>query len=177
MAEQAMKSAPGHIRTEPMFGESANTLSSSPITHARQYSELPQPPSHPVTPPPAPSPNQRPIPQGFATATLPLVPNTFQAPSGGAHDVSATIEQLRNDVFGIAMSVSALSDRIDRLEQNRQGGATLDTLRGEIQTWLENHLNSAVEHCMHRIISRNSHSQNHPSSSLAPSPNPPSHLP
>ncbi len=59
------------------------------------------------------------------------------------------------------MSVSALSDRLDRLEQRiPQGGqsaqAGLATLRGEIEVWLENHLNAAVEHCMHRIASRSS---------------------
>lgn len=74
-------------------------------------------------------------------------------------DWSVQIEQLRNDIFGIAMSVSALSDRIDRLEQRvPQGGQStqegLAILRGEIEAWLENHLNSAVEHCMHRIVSR-----------------------
>lgn len=68
---------------------------------------------------------------------------------------AAQIEQLRNDIFSIAMSVSALNDRIDRLDQRApQAGASLDTLRSEIGTWLENHLGTAVEHCMHRIANR-----------------------
>lgn len=71
------------------------------------------------------------------------------------------MEQLRNDVFGIAMNVSALKDRLDRLEQRLPSGGhpaqpEIAVLRGEIEHWLENHLNAAVEHCMHRIISRNS---------------------
>ena len=71
----------------------------------------------------------------------------------------AQIEQLRNDIFGIAMNVSALSDRLDRLEQRLPAAgqsmqAGIATLRGEIETWLESHLNAAVEHCMHKIISR-----------------------
>ena len=77
------------------------------------------------------------------------------------------MEQLRNDVFGIAMSVSALNDRLDRLEQRLpQGGqsvqAGIATLRGEIESWLENHLNGAVEHCLHRIMSRTNSSASVP---------------
>lgn len=71
-------------------------------------------------------------------------------------DLSAQLEQLRNDVFGIAMSVSALNDRLDRLEQRAPQGAQLQnaitTMQGQIETWLENHLTSAVEHCMHRLM-------------------------
>lgn len=74
-------------------------------------------------------------------------------------DLPAQIEQLRNDIFGIAMNVSALNDRIDRMEQRLpQAGqsvqAGIAALRGEIETWLENHLNAAVEHCMNQIINR-----------------------
>lgn len=69
------------------------------------------------------------------------------------------MDQLRNDLFGIAMSVSALNDRLDRLEQRVPAGgssvqAGLATLRGEIESWLGNHLNTAVEHCMQRILNR-----------------------
>lgn len=69
------------------------------------------------------------------------------------------MEQLRNDVFGIAMNVSALKDRLDRLEQRlppagHAAQPEIAILRSEIEHWLENHLNAAVEHCMRRIISR-----------------------
>ncbi|OYW30866.1 MAG: hypothetical protein B7Z47_02805 [Chthoniobacter sp. 12-60-6] len=55
--------------------------------------------------------------------------------------------------------MSALNDRLDRMEQRiPQAGhlaqAGIATLRGEIETWLENHLNGAVAHCMNHIISR-----------------------
>ncbi|MFN0080523.1 MAG: hypothetical protein ACKVY0_28990 [Prosthecobacter sp.] len=98
-------------------------------------------------------------------AALYLPPPAQQSPVG--HDLAAQIEQLRNDVFGIAMSVSASNDRLDRLEQRVPQGvqtaeAGLATLRGEIEAWLENHLNAAVEHCMQRIISRTSSPTPHP---------------
>ena len=86
----------------------------------------------------------------------------IKAISPPGSELAAQIEQLRNDVFGIAMSVSALNDRLDRLEQRAPHGsqsmqAGIATLRGEIESWLENHLNSAVEHCMQRAMSRMSY--------------------
>ncbi|MEZ5384598.1 MAG: hypothetical protein R3F13_03700 [Prosthecobacter sp.] len=70
-------------------------------------------------------------------------------------DFSSQLELLRNDVFGIAMSVSALNDRLDRLEQRAPQSAQLQnaitTMQGQIETWLESHLCSAVEHCLHRL--------------------------
>ncbi|HEY1049491.1 MAG TPA: hypothetical protein VGE39_07040, partial [Prosthecobacter sp.] len=91
--------------------------------------------------------------------TLPAPGPVAQAPSTPLipppPEWAAQMEQLRNDIFGIAMSVSALNDRIDRLDQRApQSGAGLATLRSEIESWLENHLNAAVEHCMHRIANR-----------------------
>lgn len=87
------------------------------------------------------------------------VPSSDKGELPVGHDWALQMEQLRNDVFGIAMSVSALNDRLDRLEQRLpQSGQTaqagIATLRGEIEVWLENHLNAAVEHCMHRIATR-----------------------
>lgn len=117
---------------------------------------------------PAPSPNQRqaPLLEGASRQpvlladTLTLPPPVVQAPSGPLHqplpEWAAQMEQLRNDIFGIAMSVSAMNDRIDRLDQRSAQAVTagLGALRTEIQTWLESHLNAAVEHCLHRIMTR-----------------------
>ena len=87
--------------------------------------------------------------------------------ASAGHDWSAQIEQLRNDIFGIAMNVSALNDRLDRMEQRiPQTGqsvqAGIATLRGEIESWLGNHLNAAVEHCMHQIMTRTNSANNCP---------------
>lgn len=103
----------------------------------------------------------------FLTDTLPLpVPSlAFSppavAPSTQLHraqppDWAAQMEQLRHDIFSIATNVSAMSDRIDRLDQNAPQAAMagVAALRTEIQTWLENYLSVAVEHCMHRIMTR-----------------------
>ncbi len=92
-----------------------------------------------------------------ANAASPPDKSEFSA----SHDWASQLEQMRNDVFGIAMSVSALSDRLDRLEQ-RIPQADIATLRGEIEAWLENHLHAAVEHCMHRIASHSSASATSP---------------
>lgn len=80
-------------------------------------------------------------------------------PAAAGNDLSAQIDQLRNDIFGIAMNVSALSDRLDRLEQripsaSQSTQAGIATLRAEVEAWLESHLGAAVEHCMHQIIQR-----------------------
>lgn len=160
-SEMIMLQAPGHISTEPLLGTPGNTFSppvleNTPHSEGRQVSNFL---------PPAPSPNQHlesdaefSRPPVLIAETLPLAPPPVQAPSRPvsqpAQDWSVQIEQLRNDIFSIAMNVSALNDRIDRLDTRGVQVAGLATLRGEIETWLENHLNAAVEHCMHRIISR-----------------------
>lgn len=178
--EVVMHHPPGHVSTEPLLGTPGNIFTPPPsagdsVLSARVAPEaVPPAPAGPVIPPPAPSPNQR----GFQpladaqrlpalvadTLTLPPPQPVPQAPSTPLlaaaplvqPDWAAQIEQLRNDVFGIAMGVSAMRDRIDRLDQRGTQAAStgLATLRGEIQAWLENYLNAAVEHCMHRIVSR-----------------------
>jgi hypothetical protein len=87
-----------------------------------------------------------------------LVSPLLPAPSGPGiaptQDWSGQIEQLRSDIFSIATNVSAMNDRIDRLDPREAQVAGLASLRMEIETWLENHPHAAVEHCMHRIMSR-----------------------
>jgi hypothetical protein len=162
-SEMIMKQAPGHISTEPLLGTPGNTFSPPDFNDAAAQQGL-------VAGflPPAASPNQRPT----ADAELPrhpvLVADPLQLPSppvqapscpvnAQLQDWSGQIEQLRSDIFSIAMSVSAMNDRIDRIDRIDPRGvqvAGLASLRIEIETWLENHLNAAVEHCMHRIMSR-----------------------
>lgn len=103
----------------------------------------------------------------MSAATLQLAPAAPPQFQSGAGEWSTQMEQLRNDLFGVAMSVSALNDRLDRLEQRVPVGGTsmqagLATLRGEIESWLENHLGTAVEHCMQRILSRPDRSDSSP---------------
>jgi outer membrane murein-binding lipoprotein Lpp len=102
------------------------------------------------------------LPPELQVTALQPPPSSMQSSTkatASGHDLPAQIEQLRNDIFGIAMNVSALNDRLDRLEQRIPSAgqsmqASIATLRGEIETWLESHLSAAVEHCMHQIISR-----------------------
>lgn len=140
----------------------------SPPAYANSHEVMPRPRSAPAIPPPAPSSKQRSMPQESLTATLQLAKESFQAQQPQAPEVMATHEQIRNDVFAIATNVSALSDRLSRLEQQRRpSDATqgmLDTLRSEIQSWLENHLPAVVEHCLHQMLSRNPLPQSPPHS-------------
>lgn len=163
-SEMIMQQAPGHISTEPLLGTPGNTFS-PPVLESAPHSGGEQQRQVPNFLPPAPSPNQRlesdaefSRPPVLVAETLQLAPPPVQAPSRPvsqpAQDWAVQIEQLRNDIFSIAMNVSALNDRIDRIDTRGAQVAGLATLRGEIETWLENHLNAAVEHCMHRIISR-----------------------
>lgn len=162
---EVMQMAPSQVSTEPL-AVPGNGL--SPAAHESAQHSAPEHPrlvsSHL---PPAPSPNQRHAgnqavtASPFSSATLHLPAASYHPAAGAAvppgHDFGAQIEQMRNDVFGIAMSVSALGDRVDRLEQRVPHGgesaeAGIATLRREIEAWLASHLNAAVEHCMQRFI-------------------------
>lgn len=177
--EVVMQQPPAHVSTEPLLSTSGHSFSPAPALFGEMtVAELP---SQAVIGsqgllalPPAPSPNQRVAPAFSAPQRLPtLVADALtqpppqplpQAPSApllvsapvGQSDWAAQMEQLRNDIFGIAMNVSAMRDRVDRLDQRapQAAAASLATLRGEIEVWLESHLNAAVEHCMHRIMNR-----------------------
>lgn len=175
--EVVMQQPPAHVSTEPLLGTPGNSFTPPPafneMTMGEPLLQAVLPPGLLVLPP-APSPNQRvvqpsPAPQRLPTLvadtlTLPPPQPVPQAPSApllasaplGQPDWTAQMEQLRNDIFGIAMNVSAMRDRVDRLDQRgpQAAAAGLATLRGEIEVWLESHLNAAVEHCMHRIMSR-----------------------
>ena len=157
VAEKMMNHAPGHVITEPLLGTPGNTFS-PPVVDVAPRGKSDYPRLMPSPLPPAPSPNLR---FGGSQETSGILdhPGLGALNSPASPDWAGQIEQLRNDVFGIAMSVSALTDRLDRLEQRTpQSGQSMQagiaTLRGEIEVWLENHLNSAVEHCMHRLVSR-----------------------
>lgn len=163
ISEKVMNHAPGHVSTEPLMANLGNTFG------APALERLPRATSH--QPRQAPLRPQQPhfsddqetsLPTEFQVTTLQPAPSPQQPsskPVAAGHDWGAQIEQLRNDIFGIAMNVSALNDRLDRMEQRipqagQSAQASIATLRGEIETWLENHLNGAVAHCMNQIISR-----------------------
>jgi len=148
-----MHHAPANISTEPLTGM-VDKAFQSPVQLPRVYEAK----ATLQSPPPAPSPNMR-----LAAETLEMPPFS-RAPSTSlpppVEDITSQLEQLRNDVFGIAMSVSALNDRLDRLEQRPSQGTHLQnavaTMQGQIENWLESHLNGAVEHCLHRIMAASS---------------------
>jgi hypothetical protein len=160
VSEMVMQQSFGHISTEPLLPPPGNTFS-PPLMNGAE--------AHPLLAAdslqPAHSPHQRPaadpellrIPVLLAD-TPQLFSPLLQAPSrpviAPTQDWSGQIEQLRSDIFSIATNVSAMNDRIDRLDPRGAQVAGLASLRIEIETWLENHLHAAVEHCMHRIMSR-----------------------
>jgi len=83
-------------------------------------------------------------------------------------ELSGQVEQMRNDFFSAATTISALKDRLERLE-SRGGpaaGASTEvaTLRADFESWISQHLETAVEHCMRRVWAR---------ASMQPAPNTP----
>ncbi len=151
---QGMDRVPVNIYSEPQEGAAGGAF--SPVAENTHHAMADDDRTIIGRLPPARSPNFR-----LAPAAADLAPAPPQrAPSSPLphpmEDLSTQLEQLRNDVFGIAMSVSALNDRLDRLEQRAPQGAQLQnaitTMQGQIEAWLENHLSTAVEHCLHRLM-------------------------
>ncbi len=165
IAEKVMNHAPGHVSTEPLQGIQGSTFT-APTLEAlpRAVPHFPRPVA--VNSPKLPfKQEQEAVLPAEMQVTAAIPPPSSQQGTASGHDLPAQIDQLRNDIFGIAMNVSAMNDRIDRMEQRLpQAGqsvhAGIATLRGEIETWLENHLNAAVEHCMNQIINRANPSAN-----------------
>lgn len=165
IAEKVMNQAPSLVSTEPLQGAPGSTFNT--LAEVAVPREVPHFPVQTAkTPANKPFTKEQEA-ELHVTAAVP--PPTSQQPSAQGiatgHDLPAQIEQLRNDIFGIAMNASALNDRLDRMEQRlpqagQSAQAGIATLRGEIETWLENHLNAAVEHCMNQIISRTHSSAN-----------------
>ena len=165
IAEKVMSHAPGHVSTEPLQGAQGSVFS-LPAPEAVPCSIPDFPRQAAVNAATLPFKHEQEAvlpPEVHLTSAVP--PPASQQGTLLAQDLPAQIDQLRNDIFGIAMSVSAMNDRIDRMEQRLpQAGqsvqAGIAALRGEIETWLENHLNAAVEHCVNQIILRANPSDN-----------------
>ncbi|WP_395752971.1 hypothetical protein [Prosthecobacter sp.] len=154
-----MNHAPGVVSTEPLPGTLGSPFSPAPLDRVPRA--VAGNGRHSPISTPNPYFNSEQEADLQATVLHPAPSASQPSPKGTATglDLPAQIEQLRNDIFGIAMNVSALSDRLERLEQRvppagQSMQASVATLRGEIEVWLEKHLNAAVEHCMHQIISR-----------------------
>jgi hypothetical protein len=170
-SEKVMSHAPGQVSTEPLLASLGSAFAApalemvprAALNHPRQ-APVRSPQSHFAGEQEAILPTEFQMP-AQSPPNAPQQPSTKPAATG--NDWSAQIEQLRNDIFGIAMNVSALNDRLDRMEQRiphagQSVQAGVATLRGEIETWLESHLNGAVEHCMHQIIGRTNSSVSQP---------------
>lgn len=166
VSEKVMNHSPGLISTEPILGALGGAFLPPALeTAPRAAPNYPRQASVPSSLQPFVTASEE-IPPTELHATAPPVNTSLQASATG-HDWAAQIDQLRNDIFGIAMNVSALSDRMDRLEQRippagQSVQAGIAVLRGEIETWLEQHLNKAVEHCMQQIISRSNSAVSNP---------------
>jgi hypothetical protein len=122
---------------------------------------------------PSPLPTARPQVQspplnGQPYLTLGQAPTThFNAPPPSAvateterllREVAGQVDQMRNDFFSAATNISALNDRLERLE-SRSGtsaGASSEVaaLRADFETWISQHLEAAVEQCMRRVWAR-----------------------
>lgn len=129
-----------------------------------------QPPAAAPSPLPAERPQmQAPPLNGQPYLTLGQAPTThFSAPLPLAvvstetelllREVAGQVDQMRNDFFSAATNISALNDRLERLE-SRSGtsaGASSEVaaLRADFEIWISQHLEAAVEQCMRRVWAR-----------------------
>ena len=166
IAEKVMNQAPSHVSTEPLQGPLGSTFT-YPAKEAvpRAVPEFTRHTAVNSTNQPFVAQEQEVELQVTAAVPPPTSRQSSAQGNTSGQDLPAQIDQLRNDIFGIAMNASALNDRLDRMEQRlplagQSVQAGIATLRSEIETWLENHLNAAVEHCMNQIISRTNSSAN-----------------
>lgn len=135
------------------------------------------PPVAAQPPPPAPLSMAPPL-NGQAYLTLGHAPTTHfnSPPSPGStsteterllRELSGQVEQLRNDFFSAATTISALRDRVERLESRgpaSSAGASAEVaaLRTDFEAWIAQHLETTVEHCMRRVWARASMAANPP---------------
>ena len=106
---------------------------------------------------------------GHAPTTHFNSPPTLATPSETERllrELSGQVEQLRNDFFSAATTISALSDRVERLEKRQPGADTssnataeVAALRADFEIWIAQHLETTVEHCMRRVWARPSMQQ------------------
>jgi hypothetical protein len=91
-------------------------------------------------------------PQALAT------PPASREPDPQVREMAAQIEQLRSDLFAAATNISALHDRLGRLEARPSASASfqadLITLRADIERWINHHLDAAVEQRMRSVWER-----------------------
>lgn len=72
-------------------------------------------------------------------------------------EVAGQVDQMRNDFFSAATNISALNDRLERLEsRGSTPGAPSEVaaLRADFEIWISQHLEAAVEQCMRRVWAR-----------------------
>jgi hypothetical protein len=75
-------------------------------------------------------------------------------------ELQAEIEQVKNDLFGAVMGVSALKDRLDGVESQVQQPAAANVFpsRSELETWmsawLEAHLGEILERTLSPVLSK-----------------------
>jgi hypothetical protein len=123
----------------PRAPQAAPVLAMAPPLNAQPYLTLGQAPTtHFNVPPP---------PGATSTETERLL-----------RELSGQVEQLRNDFFSAATTISALRDRVERLEsrggQGSGASAEVAALRTDFETWISQHLENAVEQCMRRVWAR-----------------------
>lgn len=116
----------------------------------------------PVTAPQTAFPNTQEIREASHAPTTHLSAPAYHAPAQepppAMQEVTMHLDQLRNDLFAAATNISALNDRLERLESRpvslNSHQAEIAALRADIERWICHHLESAVEQSMRRIWER-----------------------
>lgn len=167
---------PGAVK-DPAFAAAAmeSSLPTPKPPQLLDFQAIPQPAASRL-PQPLPPLVMAPPLNGQAHLTLGHAPTThFNSPPTPAtpseterllRELSGQVEQLRNDFFSAATTISALSDRVERLEKRQPGADTssnataeVAALRADFEIWIAQHLETTVEHCMRRVWARTSMQQ------------------
>lgn len=69
-------------------------------------------------------------------------------------ELESEIQQVRQDLFGAAMGVSALKDRIDGLEGTADSSVSQPQIEQLIRSWLDSHLPSYVEQAVQQTLDK-----------------------
>ena len=134
-------------------GLAAMVLSQSDISAPPLNKRLCPPPITAISPEPVRSPESSSLPPSASAPTTVDVDVLKQ-------EFQAEIEQVKNDLFGAVMGVSALKDRLDGIESQVQQTPVQPSLpsRSELETWmsswLETHLGEALERTLGSVLGK-----------------------
>lgn len=165
--EQPVAKTPSGPLAKPEF-KSVITVKPAPESRSLAAEPPALPPMPSSTPPPAAG-------EGWSANQAPNLISSRELAQLKL-DIHQEIEEVKNDLFGAAMGVNALKDRLDGLEsqvvtqtaeavtpanaapapgsafQNPTGGATREEVQAWVHEWLQAHLTEAVQAAFEKVL-------------------------